>query len=75
VDRLNDSAVISIDSDGGFAEIHRTFEPGRPPDNLLAKELTLLFARRFLAENGGRLDIDARAVPRGALQVVYPLAA
>jgi len=38
----------------------------RPSGRLPHKELTLLVARRFLGENGGRLKIDASVSPEEA---------
>jgi hypothetical protein len=75
VDRCGDDAVITIGSEAGFAAIGTTEDLlRRPSGGLLRKELTLLFARQFLGDNGGRLEIDAHASPRGALRLVYPIA-
>jgi hypothetical protein len=48
-----------------------------PPANgrLDPLELTLVYARQYLRENGGRLEIDAGAQPRGELRLVYPAVA
>ena len=72
--RIDDDAVISVDTDAGYGESSLTEDPGRP-SRLLPKELTLIFARRFLGANGGRLQICPRsaASPRGALHLHYPI--
>ncbi len=44
----------------------------RPPSRLRSRDLTLLFAHRFLATNQGRLEIDPAAGPRGTLTLIYP---
>ncbi len=71
--RSGTDAVITVDSDAGYpgdedpqSILHQTRATLRP------RELTRLFAARFLGAHGGRLEIDA-APPRGALRVVYPL--
>jgi hypothetical protein len=76
VDRVGDNAVISIDSDAGYEELPEKDDLWNyAHSRLRSKELTLLFARQFLAANGGRLEIDATATPRGAMHVYYPAAA
>lgn len=44
----------------------------RPSLRFQPKELTLLFARDFLAANGGRLTVDTGAQPQGSLTMYYP---
>jgi hypothetical protein len=76
VDRIGDNAVISIDSDAGYEELAEKDDLwGYAQGRLRSRELTLLFARQFLAANGGRLEIDAAATPRGAMHLYYPVAA
>jgi len=76
IDRVGDSAVISIDSDAGYKEVSEKENLWSCPHaRLRPKELTLLFARQFLAANGGRLELNAAAPPRGAMRLYYPLAA
>ena len=60
-------AVISIGSNAGYAVDNATDD--------LPRELTLRFARQFLSDNGGRLEIDTAALPRGSLRLYYPLTA
>ena len=76
IDRADGDAVISIDSDAGYGEISDLEDLwSRRGGRLRPQELTLLFARQFLAANGGRLDIDAiaGATPRGAMHLHYPM--
>jgi len=76
IDRVGDNAIISLDSDAGYKEVSEKADLWNcPHSRLRTKELTLLFARQFLAANGGRLEINAAALPRGAMRVYYPLAA
>jgi hypothetical protein len=76
IGRVGDNAVISVDSDVGYQEISEKEDLWNcPPGRLRPKELTLLFARQFLAANGGRLEIDAATTPRGAMHLYYPVAA
>jgi hypothetical protein len=76
IDRVADSAVISLDSDAGYREVSEKKDLWNcPHSRLRPKELTLLFARQYLAANGGRLEINAAAPPRGAMRLYYPLAA
>ncbi len=67
-------AIVFIGSNAGY-ETHETRDWCRPPHGLAANELTLWFAHRYLRANGGRLEIDATAAPRGALHLHYPIAA
>jgi hypothetical protein len=76
IDRVGDNAVISTDSDAGYEEIAGNDDLWTYPHcRLPSKDLTLLFVRQFLAANGGRLEIDAAAPPRGAMHLYYPAAA
>jgi hypothetical protein len=75
VERCGNDAVLSIGSHAGYAPMPKPEDLSERPTSLLTPgELTLLFAWRFLAANGGRLEIDARAAPRGLLRVLYPSA-
>jgi hypothetical protein len=76
VARTGDDAVVSIGCAPGCAAISATQE-FLPPANgrLDPLELTLVYARQYLRENGGRLEIDAGAQPRGELRLVYPAVA
>jgi signal transduction histidine kinase len=65
VSREDSFAVISIGSNAGYAVDDATDD--------LPHELTLLFARQFLADNGGRLEIDTATPPRGSLRLYYPI--
>jgi signal transduction histidine kinase len=69
---------IAVSSEGGFAVISFGTNAGYAVDNAtddLPHELTLHFARQFLSNNGGRLEIDTATPPRGALRLYYPLKA
>jgi signal transduction histidine kinase len=59
--------VISIESNAGYAV--------DDPTDDLPHELTLHFARQFLSNNGGRLEINSAMPPRGALRLYYPIKA
>jgi signal transduction histidine kinase len=73
IDRRENDAVISIGSDAGYGEIQGIEELWqRPQGRLRPRELTLLFARQFLAANGGRLEINPDSAPGGALHLYYP---
>jgi signal transduction histidine kinase len=72
IGRRENYAVISIGSDAGYGGIPEAQEPWCPPRKRLhQRELTLLFARQFMAANGGRLEIHSDA-PRGTLRLYYP---
>jgi len=58
-------AVISIGSNAGYSVSDATDD--------LTHELTLHFARQFLSNNAGRLEIDTATQPRGSLRLYYPL--
>jgi signal transduction histidine kinase len=73
--RCNDSAVVSVGSNAGYGGTQEAMVSLDPQNRFQPKELTLLFARRFLAANGGRLEIDPSASPHGELRLYYPLAA
>lgn len=73
--RSNDSAVVSLGSDAGYGRAQEAMVTPDLQNRLRPIELTLLFARRFLAANGGRLEIDPSGSPRGELRLYYPLAA
>ena len=69
-------AIVSIGSNAGYTFSDRTRSPDGTPDQLLLPhELTLHFARQFLSNNGGRLEIDVATAPQGSLQLYYPMKA
>jgi signal transduction histidine kinase len=73
VGRQGGDAVIAFGSHGGLGD-------RRDIDELLGglltdprpRDLTLLFARQFLAESGGRLEIDGSAFPSGSITLYHP---
>jgi len=76
IDRLGHDALVSMDSDAGYGDAQETIDLwNRQRGRLRPKELTLLFARQFLAASGGRLEISPGALPRGELRLYYPIAA
>lgn len=76
VDSESTFAVISIGSNAGYTLDKKTqFLGGAPDQVLLPHELTLHFARQFLSNNGGRLEIDAAKAPQGSLRLYYPMKA
>ena len=68
-------AIVTIGSNAGYtlADQHRS--PSTADHLVLPHELTLHFARQFLLNNGGRLEIDPTVAPQGALRLYYPLKA
>ena len=69
---------ITVSREASFVVICIGSNAGYPVDNStedLSHELTLHFARQFLSTNGGRLEIDAAAPPRGSLRLYYPIKA
>ncbi len=71
--RIDGDAVVSFGSDAGFAQAEGSGgiqRQGLRP--LHPRELTLLFARHFLAANGGRFVVDPAAQPFGAMHLHYP---
>jgi signal transduction histidine kinase len=72
IERRDNHAVISIGSDAGYRDMPEAEDLWRYPHKRLhQRELTLLFARQFMAAHGGRLEIHSDA-PRGALHLYYP---
>jgi signal transduction histidine kinase len=72
IDRVGDDVAVSIGSHAGYDDIHADLS--RPPTvRFQPKELTLLFAREFLAANGGRLTVDIGVQPQGLLTMYYPV--
>lgn len=55
---------------GGARNVDELLE--RPLGPLQSSELTLLFARQFLAGSGGRLEIDGAEASPGAVRLYYP---
>jgi signal transduction histidine kinase len=73
IDRVGDDVAVSIGSHAGYDDIHAAPDLSRRPTlRFQPKELTLLFARDFLAANGGRLTVDKGVQPQGALTIYYP---
>lgn len=76
VDSEASFAVVSIGSNAGYTISDQTRSLGGAPDQLLSPhELTLHFARQFLSNNGGRLEIHAAQAPQGSLRLYYPMKA
>jgi len=73
IDRVEDEVAVSIGSHAGYDDIDAVPDWSRRPSaRFQPKELTLLFAREFLAANGGRLTIDNGVQPQGSLTLYYP---
>jgi hypothetical protein len=73
IDRVGNDVAISIGSNAGYEDIHAAPDLSRRPNvRFQPKELTLLFAREFLAANGGHLTVDHGARPQGSLTIYYP---
>ncbi|HWS68474.1 MAG TPA: hypothetical protein VN325_37370 [Steroidobacteraceae bacterium] len=73
IDRVGDDVAVSIGSHAGYDDIHAAPDLWRRPSlRFQPKELTLLFAREFLAANGGRLTVDHGVQPQGSLTMYYP---
>jgi signal transduction histidine kinase len=73
IDRVGDEVAVSIGSHAGYDEVHAVPDwSQRPYLRVQPKELTLLFAREFLAANGGRLTVDNGVQPQGSLTMYYP---
>lgn len=69
-------AIVSIGTNAGYTAKDSTGYLGGAPDlQLLPHDLTLHFARQFLSNNGGRLEIDTAPPPRGSLRLYYPMKA
>jgi len=76
VDNEAGFAVVSIGSNGGYKTSHPSPSIADAPDpRFLPHELTLHFARKFLSNNGGRLEIDTTRTPGGSLRLYYPMKA
>jgi signal transduction histidine kinase len=74
IDRVGDDVAVSIGSHAGYGDIHATPDFSRRPTvRFQPRELTLLFAREFLAANGGRLTVDHGVQPQGLLTMYYPV--
>jgi signal transduction histidine kinase len=72
IDRVGDDVAVSIGSHAGYDNIHADLSRC-PTVRFQPKELTLLFAREFLAANGGRLTVDTGVQPQGLLTMYYPV--
>jgi hypothetical protein len=73
VERRADEALVSIGSDVGYVATMEIEELlSNQECHLSSQELTMLFATQFLTSHLGRLEIDSRAEPRGALNLYYP---
>jgi signal transduction histidine kinase len=74
VRRVDGWAQVTIGSDAGYRAHEGAAGPKPQGGRLRPSELTRLFAERYLATGGGRLDIDAGTHPHGTLKLFYPLA-
>jgi signal transduction histidine kinase len=73
IDHIGDDVAVSIGSHAGYDDIDAAPDLSRRPTlRFQPKELILLFAREFLAANGGRLTMDKGAQPQGSLAIYYP---
>jgi signal transduction histidine kinase len=73
VDRVGNDVAVSIGSDAGYEDIHALTDLSqRVSPRFQPKELTLLFAREFLAANRGRLTVDNGVGPQGSLTMYFP---
>jgi signal transduction histidine kinase len=73
MDRVGGDVTVSIGSHAGYDDIHAAPDLSRRPSpRFHPKDLTLLFAREFLAANGGRLTVDNGVQPQGSLTMYYP---
>jgi signal transduction histidine kinase len=73
VGRQGRDAVITLGSHAGLGNLRGSDELLAEPLGVLRpRELTLLFARRLLADGGGRLDIDGSAFPAGSITLYHP---
>jgi hypothetical protein len=71
--RVGNDVAVRIGSHAGYEDIHAPPDFSRRPDpRFQPKELTLLFAHRFLAANGGRLEINNGTLPLGSLTMSLP---
>jgi signal transduction histidine kinase len=70
--RSGDDAVISINSDAGYSGGGAATLPDPASGRLSSRELTRVFAQRFLTAHGGRLEITTDDKPHGSLHLVYP---
>jgi signal transduction histidine kinase len=69
---------ITVNSEDGFMVITIGSNAGYAIDTVdddLSRDLTLHFARQFLSDNGGRLEIDTVTAPQGSLRLYYPIQA
>jgi signal transduction histidine kinase len=73
IDHIGDDVAVSIGSHAGYDDIHAAPDLSRRSTlRFQPKELTLLFAREFLAANGGRLTVDNGVQPQGSLTMYFP---
>jgi C4-dicarboxylate-specific signal transduction histidine kinase len=74
-ERAAADVLLTIGSSAGYDETPNAaqdlFQP--PEGRVQPKDLTLLFARRLLAANGGSVRVDAAYGPHGAIYLRYPL--
>jgi hypothetical protein len=78
IERAAADVLLTIGSSTGYADTddadHAPQElVQRPQGRVLQKDLTLLFARKFLAANGGSIRIDGSAGAHGAVYLRHPL--
>jgi len=73
IDRVGDEVAVSIGSHAGCRDIDASPDFSRRPTlRFQPKELTLLFAREFLAAHGGYLTVDNAVQPQGSLTMYFP---
>jgi signal transduction histidine kinase len=75
IGRVAADVLVTIGSSAGYGESQDApqdlLQP--PQGRMQPKDLTLLFAKQFLAANGGSIRVDRSSGPHGALYVRYPL--
>jgi signal transduction histidine kinase len=70
--RNGDDATVSINSDAGYSGEGASTLPDPASGRLPSRELTRVFAQRFLSANGGRLEVTPHDRARGSLRLIYP---
>jgi signal transduction histidine kinase len=75
IERAATDALVTICCSAGYCETqHAPQDLLQPPQGRVQpKDLTLLFAKQFLAANGGSIRVDRASGPHGALYLRYPL--
>jgi signal transduction histidine kinase len=73
ITRVGNEVAVLIGSHAGYDAIHAQPDFSLSPNpRFQPKDLTLLFAQRFLATNGGRLAINNGVPPQGSLTMYFP---